>query len=370
MIYLFSDMLGATGGIESYLHALILRLREDRLAFRVLVVELIRSPLIDELVAQGIAVVRQRRLPGDRWLLRQRVLLWRLGRRLRPGDWVFCVREPIEALYLGMVRMVHRRGARLAASWMLAPEFLPPRPPYGDDFCRAIRETDAVISVSRGTVRQYRTVYGYEGPVQVVRYHNLPVCDAPLALPPGPPWKIGYMGRLVMGHKNLDALLDAFAGVRRVLADAELHLHGEGPDRAALEAKAGGMNLKDAVFFHGAYDHRRDLRRILAGCHLFTYPSRLEGGPSFALLEILQAGRFCVAAAVGGAGDIYQSRPEIGLLVAPQDTAGITAALIEGIRRVAAGAVDGAQIRARYFEEFDMESAHRDWLAALGLRNP
>ena len=233
-----------------------------------------------------------------------------------------------------------------------------------------MRETDAVISVSRCSVEQYRTEYGYEGPVEVVRYHNLPFFDAPVPLPEGPPWKIGYMGRLDIRQKNLDTLLDAVARLVQRGEDVELHLHGDGGDRAALRAQARRLGLADRVTFHGRYDHRTDLPAVMASAHVFVYTSRFEGGPCFTLLELLQAGRYVVAAPVGGIPDLYDGHPEAGLLVDPDDLDAIADALAEALAKVRTGAVDPATVRARYFEGFDLPAAHAAWLDALDLRHP
>jgi glycosyltransferase involved in cell wall biosynthesis len=364
MVFLYSDVLQRTGGIETYLHALSLHLKRERIPCRVVVAELETCPLVDELVAKGINAYRQRRLPGDRWLVRQRAMMAWLAFQLARNDWVYCVRQPMPELYAQLGRLIHRRGAKIAASWMLAPEFLPPP---RSDFCQAVAETDAVISVSYCTVSQFKSVYGYNGRVDVVPYHNLVHFDRPLPLPSGPPWKIGYLGRLEIRQKNLDHLVDVFSSLAHQRRDVELHLHGCGPDQRELEQQVIATGIRDRVFFHGAYDHRRDLEEILARSHFFVYPSRYEGGPCFSLLEMMQAGRFCVASRVGGIPDLYEGRPQLGSLVAPDDASQLRAALESAVQRVAGGLLDGAAIRARYAEAFDIDSAHRAWLAALSL---
>ena len=365
MVYLLADVLYRAGGIETYLHALSKHLHaEGHLPFRVAVAELEPCPLVDELVASGVSVYRQRRVPGDRWLVRQRVLFLWLRRQLQPGDWVFCVRQPMPELYPALVRLVHARGARLAASWMLAPEFLPPE---RADFSRAVADTDAVISVSACTVGQFQTVYGYVGRVHVVPYHNLPFFDSALPLSPGPPWRIGYLGRLEIRQKNVDQLIAAFALVARDEPEVELHFYGRGPDQSTLERSAAEAGIERRIFFHGSYDHRRDLPGIMATNHFFVYPSRYEGGPCFSLLEMMQAGRFCVAAAVGGIPDLYDGFPEAGMLVESGNSEALRGALIETLRRVKAGELDPAAVRERYLDGFTMAAAHRAWKAALGL---
>jgi len=73
MIFLYYDSLSHPGGgIGTYLHALALHLHQEGIPFRVAVSELHRSPLVDELIAKGLSVYRQPRLPGDRWLLTKR----------------------------------------------------------------------------------------------------------------------------------------------------------------------------------------------------------------------------------------------------------------------------------------------------------
>lgn len=364
MIFLYSDVIYRAGGIETYLHALALRLHNDNVPFRVVVAELESCPLVDELVERGIEVYRQRRLPGDRWLVRQHFMLTWLETQLKPGDWVFCVRQPMARLYPRMVRLVHRHQARLAASWMLAPEYLPPVPPHGEKFCQAIAQTDAVISVSRCTAHQFKEVYGYTGKVHLVPYHNLPLFQESVPLPAGPPWKIGFIGRLDIKQKNLDTLLRALVPVVQEWQQVELHLYGGGADRTQLEALALSLGIKKHVVFHGAYDHRTQLPQIMANCHFFVCPSRFEGAP-FTLLEIMQAGRFCVVARVAGIPDLYEGFSEVGLLVSPNNLTEISQAIVLTLERLAHGSIDGNKIRDRYFNGFDLASAHQAWTSAL-----
>lgn len=365
MIFIYSDVLYRAGGIETYLHALALHLHSEGIAFRVVVAELEPCPLVDELVDKGIEVYRQRRLPGDHWLVRQHVMLSWLRTQLKPGDWVFCVRQPMPGLYLRMVRLVHSRQARIAASWIFAPKFLLPVPPYSEKFCQAVAETDAVISVSNCTAHQFKDVYGYTRQVDVVPYHNLLLFQKPVPLPPNPPWKIGFIGRLDIKQKNLDTLLQALAPVVQEWQHVELHFYGRGPDQDQLEVLAMSLGIQKHIVFHGAYDHRKDLPEIMANCHFFVYPSRFEGGPCFTLLELMQAGRFCVAANVGGIPDLYEGFPEVGLLVSPDNPSELSQAMVMALERVASGSIKLDKIRARYFDGFDMASAHQAWTSAI-----
>jgi glycosyltransferase involved in cell wall biosynthesis len=365
MIWLYSDVLFRAGGIETYLHALATHLQRERIPFRVVVAELERCPLVDELVAKGVDVYRQRRVLGDRWLIRQRIMMSWLGRKLGAGDWVYCVRQPMPQLYLPLVRLVHRAHAKIGASWMIAPEFLPPPPGrLGEAFKTAVHETDAVISMSRCTVGQFERLYGYSGPIHVVRYHNLSLFDRALPLPPQPPLRIGYLGRLDTRQKDLHGLLLAFATLAKTDRDIELHLYGGGPAEAALRQQALQLGIASRVFFHGSYDHRFDLPQIILANHFFVYPSFFEGAP-FSLLEVMQAGRFCVVTNVGGVPDLYEGHPEVGLMTKPNSPEHLARTLKEAVDIIAQNAIDSDKIRSRYFEGFDMSSAHRAWAAAL-----
>ena len=367
MIYLYNDVVFRAGGIETYLHALAIHLQQQGIPFRVAVSEQEPSPVIEELVERGIDVYRQSRVRGDRWHVRKRLLNRWLCFQLVPGDWVYCVRQPMPELYLGLVRAVHRRRARIAASWIFAPKDLAVPAYLQEQFRQAVKETDAVISVAHCTVGQFEKVYGYAGPVKVVPYHNIEVCDAPLPLPPSPPFRIGYMGRIEIVQKNLDTILRAFRELAKRRTDVELHIHGGGPDEARFWAMAEAAGLGNRLQLHGPYDHRRDLRRIIASCHLFIYSSRFEGGPCLSLLELLQAGRFVVTSPVGGIPDIYENRPHLGAMVEPEDQAGIVAALEDGLQRVASETIDQAAMRAHYDSHFNIAAAHRAWLDALGI---
>jgi glycosyltransferase involved in cell wall biosynthesis len=365
MIYLYSDILTQAGGIETYLHALATKLHVEDIPFRVAVSE--QQPkeapceLLNDIEAKGIDVYRQPYVPGDRWKVRKRLLMAWLWWQLEPGDWVYCVRQPNPALYHGLVRLVHNRGAKIAASWMFAPKFYVPDQSHYDSFCQAVEETDAVISVSECTKGQFREVYGYEGPVEVVRYHNLSLFDEPIPLPDGPPWRIGYMGRLSIEQKNLDTLLQAFERIKKERSDMMLNLYGSGPDKDELVSMADQLGVQEDITFHGRYDHRKDLRKIISDNHFFVYTSNYEGGPCFSLLELLQAGRYVVASSVGGIPDIYEERDYAGSLIEETDIPSVCSGIRKGLKRVVNQEIDQKSIRSLYDSEFSMNVAHEQW---------
>ncbi|GGV11276.1 glycosyl transferase [Kitasatospora herbaricolor] len=101
-----------------------------------------------------------------------------------------------------------------------------------------------------------------------------------LGLPQGS-WVIGAVGRLVPG-KRFDVLLDAL----RELDGPRLVLIGEGPERPALERRAGRLGVRGRVLFTGERD---DVPDLLAALDVLAAPSTEE---TFGLgvLEGLAAG--------------------------------------------------------------------------------
>jgi len=354
MVHLYYDAAFGVGGVETELHALATKLHRENVSFQVFVSEAGPVPLFDELEERGVEMHRLPRLPGDRWKVRHRVLMAWLWWHLSPGDWVYSPCPPND--YLRLVRLVHSRGAQIGVRWSHAPEFRP-----GDDrFIRALHETDAVISTSECTVSQFGEVYGYDGPVEVVPLHNLPVLEEPVTLPDGPPWKIGFMGRLDVNHKNLDTLLEAYSHLVEAEDEVGFHFFGSGETKK-VESLASDFGVRSQVTLHGRYDHRSDLPDIMERCHFFVYPSRYEGGPCLSLLELVQAGRFVVASSVGGIPDLYDGYPETGLLVDHDSVESIAGGLEKALDRLRKGKIAPEMIRDRYVGNFDMESAHAAW---------
>ncbi len=248
MIWLFSDILAGLGGIETYLDALARKLHAEGRPFRIAVSLNGPTPILDDLEALGIKVYRQKRVPGDRFHIRQRLLVRHVARQLKPGDWVYCIRQPMPEIYLPLVRAVHARGARIAASWIFSPQYIPPPAGrVGRAFCQAVQQTDAVISVSECGKGEFAQVYGHTGKVNVVRYHNRPLFEEAVPMPPLPPFQVGYAGRIDIHQKNLDTLLKAFELLCEKRPDSVLNIHGGGPDEGALRGMVAASPVADRI---------------------------------------------------------------------------------------------------------------------------
>ena len=172
---------------------------------------------------------------------------------------------------------------------------------------------------------------------------------------------LGTLGRLTE-QKGQRTLLQAVASLVSDHPSLMLFLAGQGPLRSALEVEAGRLGLADRVRFLGV---RRDRDTLFAAMDAFVLPSRWEG-LSLALVEAMGASRAVVATEVGGNPEIVTDG-ETGLLVPPDDSVALTAALAELLgdaeRRRALGARAADEARRRFAIE-----AHVGQLAQLYRR--
>jgi len=114
---------------------------------------------------------------------------------------------------------------------------------------------------------------------------------------------LGLNGRPVIGsvgclaaRKDYATLLMALDELKRRGIAFQAMLVGDGPERAALEARSRALGLEPLVRFMG---ERPDVERLLPAMDVFVLSSREEGIPN-ALLEAMAAGRPAVVTDVGG----------------------------------------------------------------------
>lgn len=156
---------------------------------------------------------------------------------------------------------------------------------------------------------------------------------------------VGIVARLV-AVKNHGLLLRA---LRQLDDGVHAVVVGDGPERASLEALAGGLGIQSRVHFLGQVISPVNVHQFF---DVSVLCSESEGFPN-AVIEALAAERPVIATAVGGIVDVIKDN-ETGLLVPAQDPE----ALAEGIRRLRSDAdvrkriaEEGlAQVRARFHE--------------------
>jgi glycosyltransferase involved in cell wall biosynthesis len=164
-------------------------------------------------------------------------------------------------------------------------------------------------------------------------------------------------GTLVVGTiarldpvKHLDALLEAAARAR-----TQHHLPilvvviGDGPERAALDARAAAIDMTAHVRFLGRRD---DARRWLAGMDVYVNASVSEG-ISLTILEAMAAGLPVVATRVGGTPEVVDDTS--GVLVPARDVPALAAALVALAADAARRHELGAAARARVESAFTLD---------------
>ena len=133
-----------------------------------------------------------------------------------------------------------------------------------------------------------------------------------------------FIGRLAAA-KGVPVLLEAFAQLRDAWPDARLTLIGDGPARAALEARSRELGLTQAVRFTG-YLSQAEVASELARCDLFALPSFAEGVP-VVLMEAMASGRPVVTTRIAGIPELVQDGIS-GCVVAPGDVDAFAEAMI------------------------------------------
>ena len=131
------------------------------------------------------------------------------------------------------------------------------------------------------------------------------------------------LGRLVDG-KGIDLAIAAFKLILTRFPRARLVIGGDGPARFALERQVAELGIRDVVEFIGQVPRDR-VPFLLNTATLVLIPSREEAF-NLVALEAAFLARPVVATRVGGLPEVVADG-ETGLLVEPENVAGLTAAV-------------------------------------------
>ncbi|MDD5045003.1 MAG: glycosyltransferase family 4 protein [Candidatus Omnitrophica bacterium] len=142
-----------------------------------------------------------------------------------------------------------------------------------------------------------------------------------LGLKAGP--VVGIIARLseVKGHIYL---IQAFKEVLRSRPDAQLFIVGEGKTHKELVDAVATLGMLESVKFVPRID---DTRKALMAMDIFVMPSLAEG-LGLALMEAMASGLAAVASDIGGLRNLISDHQN-GILVKPEDPAGLARAILE-----------------------------------------
>jgi glycosyltransferase involved in cell wall biosynthesis len=159
-------------------------------------------------------------------------------------------------------------------------------------------------------------------------------------------------GRL-NSQKGFDLLVEAWARVAAEAPDWQLRIYGSGQDHAMLRARIDALGLYDHVFLMG---RSARIGEALARGSLFVLSSRFEGF-GMVIVEAMSKGLPVVSFDCPRGPSEIITHGRDGLLVAPEDTDGLAAAVLE--------LIEDPQ-RRRSLGAAALETAHRYDLARIG----
>jgi glycosyltransferase involved in cell wall biosynthesis len=201
----------------------------------------------------------------------------------------------------------------------------------------------------------------------------MPLAPSAPAPPPAPGRREGavFVGRLT-AQKHVADLLEALALLARRGGAAAPHLTvvGDGPERSALERRAGAADLAGKVTFTGAVPPDA-VPGHLAPKRVCILPS-VDEGLGLVVAEALAAGVPVVAARSGGIPDLLAD-PDAGVLVPPADPAALADAIqrVAGDDRYLAGAARaGRALRERLAPDAVAQRFERIYQGVLARRSP
>ncbi|MHA7875715.1 glycosyltransferase [Roseivivax sp.] len=174
-----------------------------------------------------------------------------------------------------------------------------------------------------------------------------------------------FVGRIV-GLKGPRLLLEALARLSEAHPEARLTYLGDGPDRAALEARVAALGLTDRVTFLG-YQPPERVAEELARTDLLCLPSFAEGVP-VVLMEAMAAERAVISTRIAGIPELIEDGVS-GRLVPPGNLEALTEALGQMLSDPESARAMGRAARAKVEAEFDVRHSARQ-LSALFEADP
>jgi glycosyltransferase involved in cell wall biosynthesis len=196
------------------------------------------------------------------------------------------------------------------------------------------RYSAALIAGSKHTYEDFpqwtreKCVYIPENGVDPERFKN------PRTRSAGVPLRCAFIGRLIP-LKGVDMLLEAANGFLKA-KQLELHIIGDGPQRAFLETMVDQFDIRGNVHFHGWVPHV-EIERTLRTCDFTAFPSIKDFGGAV-VIESMALGVAPIVADYGGPSELVDD--STGIRVGFHDRQ----SLIDGIRHAIGNVIRSPKI--------------------------
>lgn len=170
-----------------------------------------------------------------------------------------------------------------------------------------------------------------------------------------------WHGRIAIGQKGLDILLDAWEQVcrERPRQYLQLVIMGAGEDGERLHERITSLTVPNVRWINEYVTDRTEIRRLLSAGDVYAFPSRWEGF-AVAPIEAMACGLPVVAARATGVADIFDTGEAAGGVVVPcGDAAAFGLALGRVLDDESFGRELGRRARCRVEEAFSLEAVGR-----------
>jgi len=160
--------------------------------------------------------------------------------------------------------------------------------------------------------------------------------------------RFGFAARLEYLKGPLQ-LVEAFRLLHSTEPNIELKIAGEGSQRQEIADALRRYEIESKYAFAGVYQSVAERNRFMQEIDVFVLPSLTEGTPN-AIVEAMAHHKPIVATRVGGIPDLVTE--EVGILVPPNDSEALRAALAKLAANVETRQTMGEAARRRYEELF------------------
>jgi glycogen synthase len=349
-VLVWSDLfLPYIGGPELLMARLMLELRKRGYEFLV-VTSHDYMDLPDEATYQGIQV---RRFPFRAAIESRDLTGLRAGRRWATEVKRAYAPDLVHGSVTGPSLLFHLQTDDVhPAPWLLALHtvVLPSQSDGpGTLLHEAMASASWVTACSETVLTQARRLAPEIGERSSVIRNGVHAGGEPRGLPRTP--RLLCLGRL-MSAKGFDVALEAFTTLVARFQDVRLIIAGDGVARGELEQRAAALGIEDAVDFLGWVDPDQ-VPALIDAASLVVMPSRREGLP-LAAVEAASRGRPVVASRVGGLPEVVLHE-ETGMLVEPDDAAGLAEAIAFLLANPGEAARMGHAARARVRETMSLD---------------